>query len=75
MSRLESSDFEEDACDILNRSGLAWLLLVGSHEHATTFYSRLNEREAGIILEWVRDGRLAQYIKDHIQRIHPHLLE
>lgn len=71
--QLQSGDFEESACEILQASGLNWLLLLGSHENGTTFRSGLGESGAKIIAAWIQDGRLARYLMEHIKMNFPNI--
>lgn len=70
--QLDSTDHIEDALDILAKSGFNYMLLVGTHEKASTIYSNLDMGSALMLDDWNENEQLRSDIRNHLEGIiHP----
>lgn len=65
--QLESLDVIEEAIALLKTSNLNWLLLVGTHQHASTIHSDLCQQSANMLDDWNENGTLQEDIRRHLE--------
>lgn len=63
-----TNDFIEDACDILDKSGSPYIILVGD-EVLTKVFSNIGKENIEMIKEWIDNGHIINIFKEHIKII------
>lgn len=69
--QLDSLDSVEDAVSILRESEFNFILLVGTHEHASTIQSDLTNEAAAMLTDWNANGVLQADFASHLGANYP----
>lgn len=73
--QLDSLDFVEAACELLEKSPFNYILYVGTHTKGTTIQSHLDDDSALMLQSWLTSGNLNKITWDHLKQFFPHLFE